>query len=285
LYVVATPIGELGDLSPRAREILGSVDRVAAEDTRTAMRLLREAGIGVGIVESCHDHNERRRAPALIARILAGESVALISEAGTPLISDPGYRVVRAAVEAEVRIVVVPGPCAAVAALSGAGLPTHPFLFIGFLPRDPGPRDAALAERRFEPATSVLYEAPHRLLETLAAIGAQWGDRPAALVRSLTKPHEDWLRGTVGSIAAALTAAGEVRGEATLVVGGWDGPASAADDARLDALIDGLVAAGVSVQVVRDVVSSVYARSRRDVYQRALAARPDRPGPGDPEAG
>lgn len=279
LYVVATPIGELADLSPRARHILGAVDRVAAEDTRTAMRMLREAGIGVGVVESCHDHNERRRAPALVARMLAGESVALISEAGTPLLSDPGYRVVRAAIEAGVRVVVVPGPSAAVAALSGAGLPTHPFLFLGFLPRDPGPRDAVLDARRFEPATSVIYEAPHRLLDTLGAIAARWGDRPAALARDLTKPHERWNRGTVASVAAEVAAEGEVRGEATLVVGGCEGDADAAEQARVDALIDALVAAEVPVQVVRDVVASVYARSRRDVYQRALAARRG----GDPE--
>ncbi|MEZ4239972.1 MAG: 16S rRNA (cytidine(1402)-2'-O)-methyltransferase [Myxococcota bacterium] len=270
---MATPIGETEDLSPRARQILGTVDRVAAEDTRTAARLLREIGVTARALESYHDHNERKRAPALVARLLAGESVALVSEAGTPIVADPGYRLVQAALEADVPVVVVPGPCAAVAALSGAGLPAQPFLFLGFLPRDPGPRAALLQARRFEPATAVLYEAPHRVLETLGALAEAWGDRPAALVRNLTKPHEAWLRGTVGSVRAALAAEEEVRGEITLVVAGYDGPPSAAADAQVDALIDQLVDAGVSVQVVRDVVGSVYARSRRDVYQRALKRR------------
>ncbi|MEQ1501893.1 MAG: 16S rRNA (cytidine(1402)-2'-O)-methyltransferase [Myxococcota bacterium] len=276
LYVVSTPIGDPADLTIRAREVLSTVDRIAAEDTRVALRLLRQLGVTPPVLVSYHDHNETDRAAELAGWLARGERIAVISDAGTPSISDPGYRIVRAAVERGIPVVVVPGACAAVAALSGSGLATDRFVFLGFLPRDEGPRAAALQARRFETATLVLYEAPHRILDTLRAIGAAWGDRPAALARNLTKTYEQWHRGTVGAIAASL-GEDETRGEMTLVVGGFDGRAELEDHERVDRLIHGLVRAGVPVAVVRDVVAEVYDRPRREIYQQALAAR------GDPE--
>ncbi|MEQ1569506.1 MAG: 16S rRNA (cytidine(1402)-2'-O)-methyltransferase [Myxococcota bacterium] len=269
---MATPIGARSDLSPRAREVLSSVHRIAAEDTRVTRQLLQQEGIPVPPLVSYHDHNERERADELVGRLEQGETVALVSDAGTPLISDPGYRLVNACWDRGIPVVVVPGPSAAVAALSGAGLPTHEWLFVGFLPRDPGPRDARIAERRFERATVVLYEAPHRLLDTLRALAGSWGPRRAAVVHNLTKPTEVWRRGTLDGLAESVAALDEVRGEITLVVEGHGGPESP-DDARCDALIDAMVAAGIPVGTVRDVVCRVYDRPRRDVYQRALAAR------------
>lgn len=273
LYVVPTPLGDPADMSPRARSVLGSVDRVAAEDTRTALRLFREIGVTPPKLVSCHDHNESDRASELVGRLLGGERIALVSDAGTPLISDPGYRVVVEAIAAGIEVVVLPGPCAAVAALSGAGLPSDRFVFLGFLPRDEGPRAAVLRERRFEPATVIVYEAPHRILETLAAIREQWGERRVALVHDLTKTWEKWRRGTVSAVEAELRALDDVRGEITLVVEGFSGRPDAADVDRLDSLVDALVAAGVPVGTVRDVVASVYDRPRREIYQRALKAR------------
>lgn len=278
LYVVATPIGDPTDLSERAKSILVGVDRIAAEDTRTLRALLRRVGLdreGVSspVLVSYHDHNETDRTVALLAALGNGERIALVSDAGTPLIADPGFRIVRAATEAGARVVVVPGPCAAVGALSGSGLPAHPFVFLGFFPRDPGPRAELLRERRFERGSLVAYEAPHRLLETLDAARAAWGDRPVAAACNLTKPTEAWYRGTLGAVAAELRALDEVRGEWTLVFGGCTDPTDAEQNARVDALIAGLVEAGVPIQVVRDVVARVYDLPRREVYQRALAAR------------
>jgi 16S rRNA (cytidine1402-2'-O)-methyltransferase len=280
LYVVATPIGSMSDLAPRAREVLATADRIAAEDTRVTRQLLQQLGLPVPRLTSYHDHNEKERAAEIVEFLRAGERVALVSDAGTPLISDPGYRLVNEAWAAGVPVVVIPGPCAAVAALSGAGLPTNVFLFVGFLPRDPGPRAATLRERAHDPATLVLYEAPHRALETLAALEEVLGPRRAALVHNLTKPTEVWRRGTLSSLRSELAQQEVVRGEITLVVEGYGGPPGAADQARVEALIDALVRAGVPVTTVRDVVCEVYDRPRREVYQRALQAR-DAPT-GDP---
>jgi 16S rRNA (cytidine1402-2'-O)-methyltransferase len=273
LYVVPTPIGDESDGSLRAREVLRTVDLVAAEDTRITARLLAEWGIGPRPLWSTHDYNEAERAVAIVGRVLAGESVALVSDAGTPLVSDPGYRVVCAAVEAGAAVVVLPGPCAAITALVGSALPPDRFVFLGFLPRDAGPRDSLLGERRHEPATLIAYEAPHRIVDTLRAVTRVLGPRRVSVARSLTKIWEDYLRGVPDEVADRLAAEGEVKGEFTLVIEGFRGPAGAADEARVEALVQGLVAAGVSVATVRDVVAGVYGLPRRDIYQRALLHR------------
>jgi 16S rRNA (cytidine1402-2'-O)-methyltransferase len=273
LTIVPTPIGDPADGSLRAREVLARADLVAAEDTRVAARLLEAWGLPPRPMWSTHDHNEEARAAEIVRRIQEGAQVALVSDAGTPLVSDPGYRVVRAAVDAGVPVVVLPGPCAAVTALVGSALPPDRFLFLGFLPRDAGPRDAVLDARRFEEATLVLYEAPHRVVETLRAVRRVLGARRVTVARSLTKVWEEWLRGDGDEVAERLAAEGEVRGEFTVVVEGFRGPPGTADAARVEALVEALVDAGVPLGTVRDVVAGVYALPRRDVYQRALRHR------------
>jgi 16S rRNA (cytidine1402-2'-O)-methyltransferase len=271
LYVIPTPIGDLGDLSPRAREVLGQVGWVAAEDTRVAASLFRELGLAAPRMASYHDHNEVERASDLVRRLQDGASVALISDAGTPLVSDPGYRLVVAAIEAGIPVVALPGPCAAITALSGSGLPTDRFLFLGFLPRDEGPREEALASRRHEPATLVLHEAPHRVVALLGSVRRVLGDRRVVVARSLTKVWEEWIRGSAEEVEARLLEEDPVKGELTLVIEGYRGPPGAAEEARVEALVRGLVESGVSPGVVRDVVAGVYDLPRREVYQRALA--------------
>ena len=221
LWVVATPIGHLGDLSARAREVLGAVMLIAAEDTRHTAQLLLHYGIRTRIV-ALHEHNESSIAPSLVARLLAGEDLALVSDAGTPLLSDPGFVLVRMAREAKVRVAPVPGPSALMAALSVSGLPITRFAFEGFLPAKPGARRARLAALAGESRTLVFYEAPHRLKELLEDLEAAFGaQRPAVLARELTKLHETVLDGTVGTLLARVrTDVDQSRGEIVVIVAG-----------------------------------------------------------------
>ena len=221
LYVVATPIGNLGDISERALQVLRSADLVAAEDTRHSQRLLQHFGIAVQLVPY-HDHSDQR-AQDRIGRTLAdGGIVALVSDAGTPLISDPGYRLVRAMQDRGHPVLPVPGPCAAVAALSVSGLPTDRFLFEGFLPARPGPRDRRLEQVRGERATLVFYEAPHRIAATLEAMAACFGGtREAMLAREITKTFETLVRGSLDDLCRFVAQdANQRRGEIVLVVAG-----------------------------------------------------------------
>lgn len=224
LWVVATPIGNLEDMAPRAVETLRAADVVAAEDTRHSGRLLRHFEIRARQV-SLHEHNEEQRVDYLLKRLQAGETVALVSDAGTPLISDPGYRLVRAARRAGVPVSTVPGPCAAIAALSIAGLATDRFRFEGFLPGRGGGRKQRLEALRHEPTTLVFYETPKRIEKTLRAAAEILGaDREAVLCRELTKLHETVLAGTVARILERLEAdPGQLRGEMVLVVAGAAG--------------------------------------------------------------
>lgn len=219
LYVVATPIGNLEDISIRALDVLKNVDLIACEDTRRTVLLLNHYGIATPR-ESHHEHNETRHAQRLLALLREGKSIALVSDAGTPLISDPGYVLVDACRKAGINIVPVPGPSAAVAALVGSGFPTDSFLFVGFLPAKKGQRRSKLQEIASVPATLVLYEAPHRLLHVLEDINEILGERQMCLAREITKIHEEWLRGTPLEIATALRARPQIRGEITLVVEG-----------------------------------------------------------------
>lgn len=225
LFVVATPIGNLEDLSPRARQTLATVDLVAAEDTRRTGRLLSHFGLEKPLL-ALHDHNESAVCAALAEALAGGRTVALVSDAGTPLISDPGYRAVIAARQAGATVVAVPGPCAAVAALSVAGLPTDRFCFEGFLPARGGQRRSALAQLAGETRSMVFYEAVHRVGECLADLVAGFGgDRPAFLARELTKLHEQSVGGTLAELQAAFDD-GRVpaRGEFVIVVAGADRP-------------------------------------------------------------
>jgi 16S rRNA (cytidine1402-2'-O)-methyltransferase len=227
LYVVATPIGNLGDMSPRARATLESCALIAAEDTRHTGTLLKHFGIATPLV-SLHEHNEARRAPELLTRLRAGDSIALVSDAGTPAISDPGFDLVRAAAAAGIEIVAVPGACAAVAALSIAGQPTDRFCFEGFLPARAAARRARLQDLTSEPRTLVFYESPHRVAETLADCALLLGSgRPATVAREITKLHETTYRGSLGELAEIAAAGADLaRGEIVLVVHGATVPAA-----------------------------------------------------------
>ncbi len=242
LDVVATPIGNLGDLSPRAREVLAAADVVAAEDTRRTAQLLAAIGLQRPLL-SLHEHNERARADALLARLARGERVALVSDAGTPLLSDPGYELVRRAVAAGHAVRAIPGPTAIAAALSVAGLATDRFCFEGFLPARAGERGARLEALRREPRTLVLFESPHRIAESLADCARVLGaERAAAVARELTKVYETTYRGSLGELAARAAAEADfARGEITVVIAGApetaDEAAGVADPAALERLV------------------------------------------------
>jgi len=225
LYVVATPIGNLDDISARALNILRSVALIAAEDTRHSARLMQHFGISTPLA-ACHEHNERDQGGRFLARLQAGDDVALISDAGTPLISDPGYHLVRQARAASIAVVPVPGACALIAALSAAGLPSDRFIFEGFLPAKAAGRRARLEQVKEEPRTLIFYEAPHRILECLQDMRAVFGDeRPALLARELTKTFETLKGMPLAELAAWVAAdSNQQRGECVVLVAGWQAP-------------------------------------------------------------
>ncbi|SDT87567.1 16S rRNA (cytidine1402-2'-O)-methyltransferase [Geopseudomonas guangdongensis] len=225
LYVVATPIGNLEDIGARALRVLREVALIAAEDTRHSARLLQHFGIATPLV-ACHEHNERDQGGRLVGRLLAGEDLALISDAGTPLISDPGYHLVRNARAAGVRVVPVPGACALIAALSAAGLASDRFIFEGFLPARAAGRRQRLQALVEEPRTLIFYEAPHRLLESLEDMRVLFGDdRPAVLARELTKAFETIKGASLGELCAWVAAdSNQQRGECVLLIEGWQAP-------------------------------------------------------------
>ena len=218
LLLVATPIGHLDDLSPRAREALATADRIACEDTRRTGRLLAGLGIEARLL-SLHDHNERARTPRLVEELESGATVAVVSDAGTPLVSDPGFVLVRDALAAGVPVEAIPGPSAVTAALVVSGLPPYPYTFAGYAPPKSGKRRAVYRDLAALGHTVVVFESPHRIVKSLADAAAEMGDRPAALARELTKLHEEVVRGTVAEVAAEIAARPAVKGELTLVVG------------------------------------------------------------------
>jgi 16S rRNA (cytidine1402-2'-O)-methyltransferase len=219
LYLTATPIGNLEDITLRALRILrDEVAVIACEDTRQTQKLLQHFTIRKPML-ACHEHNEMARAQEIVDILRRGESVALVSDAGTPLISDPGYRVVTAALEAGMQVVPLPGPSAALAALAASGLPTNDFRFIGFLPPKQTARRKVLAALAAETATLIAYESPHRILESLEDIALELGVRPMVVARELTKIHEEFLRGTAAEIYAQLSSRDSIKGEITLVIG------------------------------------------------------------------
>jgi 16S rRNA (cytidine1402-2'-O)-methyltransferase len=270
LFLVAVPIGNLGDLTLRARDTLREVAIVAAEDTRHFATLARHHGITSRAV-SYHDHNEEARTRELMARLSAGDDVALVSDAGTPLISDPGYRLVRAAIDAGIAVTSLPGPSAVTTALAASGLPPHPFRFLGFLPRTGAARRAAFEAVVTDDATLVAFEAPRRLIEALRDALDVLGNRPACVARSLTKPHETYQRGALAELVEALDDEGEVRGECTILIGGASAAAVAGADAEADArlLLDG----GAPARAVQDLLVARHGMARRDAYALVLHLR------------
>ncbi|KAA8389151.1 16S rRNA (cytidine(1402)-2'-O)-methyltransferase [Acetobacter tropicalis] len=283
LTLVATPIGNLGDFSPRAAQALAEADLVLCEDTRTTARLLSENSI-FARTEALHEHNERQRVPALIERLQNGTRIALVSDAGMPLLSDPGYRLVRAAIEADIPLTVIPGPNAALTALVLSGLPPHPFMFVGF----PPPRSAArkeafaklhAAERAGLAATLIWHEAPHRLAETLADMAEIFGPtRPCAVARELTKRFEEVRRAPVADLAA-FYAETPPRGEITVLLGPAEAEETSADD--LDTTLRSLLETH-SVKDAAALAATAAGLPRRTVYARALELAAERKAQNQP---
>jgi 16S rRNA (cytidine1402-2'-O)-methyltransferase len=274
LYLAATPIGNLRDMTLRGLEILAAADLVACEDTRVTRKLFDHYGLSAPLM-AYHDHNAETARPKILEKLAAGSAVALVSDAGTPLISDPGYRLVRAATAAGHPVMAAPGASAVLTALTVAGLPTDRFFFEGFLPAKPGARQARIAELIRIPATLVLYESGPRIAATLADLAAGLGDREGAIGRELTKLHEEVRRGTLETLACEYAAGAETRGEFVIVIAP---PAAQAADA---AEIDTLLRAALARASVKDAVAEVAAATgepRRAVYGRALALAKDPDG-------
>ncbi len=267
LFVVATPIGNLEDITYRAVRVLSEVDLIACEDTRQTRHLMEHFGIQKPTT-SYHEHNEMERAAELIERLRAGEKIALVSDAGVPLVSDPGYRLVKAAVDEGIPVEPVPGASALLAALAASGLPTDAFHFGGFLPSKPGQRARALEELAGEAATLIFYEAPHRILEALEAVEQVLGDRRVVVARELTKIHEEFLRGTAAEVRAQLAARDAVKGEITLLIGKATAPAR--DETPLEEAVDALIRAGAPRMDAIKQVARKRGLSKREVYERII---------------
>ena len=264
LYVVGTPIGNVDDLSPRARDVLAKADVIAAEDTRHTRGLLSRIGVESRLI-AYHEHNEAERVPGLIEQLAHGKTVALVSDAGTPLISDPGWRLVHAARAAGIAVVPVPGPCAAVAALSAAGLPTDHFVFEGFLPRGDSARVERLEELKREQRTLVFYEAVHRIAATLSALCDTFGgERRAALARELTKTHEQIVTGKLAELVAQLDSSIPLLGEFVIVVAG---AAAMAPDEAEARRVYALLAAELAPDKALKLASAVTGVSRNVLYR------------------
>ena len=273
LHLVATPIGNLRDVTVRALEILAAADLIACEDTRVTRKLLDHYGIATALTPY-HDHNAAEARPRLLARLAEGAAIALVSDAGTPLVSDPGYKLVRAARERGFAVTAAPGASAVLAALAVSGLPTDRFFFEGFLPAKEGQRRARIAELKRIPATLVLFETGPRLAAALADLAEGLGPREAAICRELTKLYEEVRRGDLAALARAAAEAGEPRGEIVLVVAPPD-PQDEAQATDLDALIRRALER-LSVKEAVAEIAAVTGRARREVYQRALELAKDR---------
>lgn len=269
LRIVATPIGNLDDLSPRAASALAEADVIACEDTRVTRKLLSRVSSRARLI-SYHARNERQRTPELVARVAGGEYVTLVTDAGTPGLSDPGQRLVAACIEAGQRVEVVPGPSAAVAALVVSGLPTARFVFEGFLPRTKGDRRRRLARLAGEERTLVFFEAPHRISATLADMADVLGPRRAAFARELTKMHEEVVRGTLPELADA---ADGVRGEVTIVVAGATPQKAESSPAEIADRLRVAIAAGVSKKEAIASVATELGVAKKAVYQTAIDER------------
>lgn len=283
LFVVATPIGNLSDLSPRARSTLAEVDTILAEDTRHTGILLAHCEISTPL-QSFHDHNEDREIPRILSRIAAGEKFALVSDAGTPLISDPGYTLLRQARKRGFRVHCVPGPCALVAALSVSGLPVDRFVFAGFLPSRPSSRRRELRLFARETKTMVFYEAPHRLVSALSDMSAILGeDREAAITRELTKRFESVHCATLGGLLSRVQAKEIVAlGEIVLVVrGGLESSEQTGDKGAATALLSAMLAEGVSVRQATAVAARLDKGPRNALYRQALLLAKEEKATGD----
>jgi 16S rRNA (cytidine1402-2'-O)-methyltransferase len=262
LILVATPIGNLGDVSARAREALAAADVVACEDTRRSAKLLASLGIEKPL-EIYADHNEAAAAAKILKRLQRGETVALVTDGGTPLVADPGYVAVQRALAAGAEVDFIPGPSAVHAALALSGLPPYPYAFLGYLPRKAAERQSFLARYASVPATAVLFVAPHRVAAELAAVREAWGDRPAALARELTKVHQEVMRADLGTLAGAARER-RLKGEMTLVVGAGE---EAPDAAAAITLARDLVAAGLPRARAAALAAKTFKLPKNSIYK------------------
>lgn len=278
LFVVATPIGNLSDLTLRAIETLKTADRIAAEDTRRTRQLLSHLGIEGKPLDALHAHSSSRDVAKLVERLEAGESIALVTDAGTPAVSDPGDALVKAAIAANVRVVPIPGASAVLAALVASGLATGVgFRFVGFLPRDGAARRDGIATVCATPEPVVIFESPERTQATLLELADAMPDRPACIARELTKMHEEVVRGTLASLAKDRD---EWRGEVAIVLGEFapEARAEQIDDEAIDARIDRELDTGIHAKTVADVVAAWSGRPRREIYERVVRRKSSRRG-------
>lgn len=276
LYVVATPIGNRDDITLRALKILERVDLIAAEDTRKTRRFLEYHGISGSLI-SYHEHSENERTPQLLARLKAGTSIALVSTAGTPTVSDPGYRLIKGAVSHAVPLVPVPGVSAAAAALSVSGLPTDRFAFVGFLPKKKNRRAKQLEQLAQESQTLIFYESPKRIIIRLREIKDAMGDRQGMIAREMTKRHEEFIRGTLSQIIENLEARSGVKGECTLLVAGGDESSDAQWDTVKHEIQDMLKSSSEPVSALAQKISQKYGLPKNRVYKEALKLKEQRP--------
>lgn len=275
LYVVATPIGNLGDVTLRAIDVLKACDRIAAEDTRQSKKLLSHLGITGKPMDALHAHSSERDVAKVVDALAAGQDVALVTDAGTPSVSDPGDAVVKGAIAAGIRIVPIPGPSAALAALVASGLAGGAgFRFMGFLPREGAARHEAIGTICATPEPVILFESPERTAATLRELAEATPDRAACVARELTKVHEELVRGTVASLAADRET---WRGEVAIVLGAWQPEAREAtiDDAALDARIDHELALGTHSKTIAERLAAWSGRPKREVYERVVRRKRD----------
>jgi 16S rRNA (cytidine1402-2'-O)-methyltransferase len=277
LYVVATPIGNREDITLRALDILREVDLIAAEDTRKSGNFLAHYQIKNRLI-SFHEHNEKKRTPELIGKLLAGMTIALVSNAGTPLVSDPGYRLIEAAIAEKIMVTPIPGVSAATAAMSVSGLPTDSFVFIGFAPKKKGKRLKFLTQLSAEPRPLIFYESPRRILSLMEEIISCMGDRNAVLAREMTKVHEEFIRGTVSQILKTIRVRSAFKGECTLLVAG--GEASEKIDAEIVTTeIKAALQNGQNgLSEIARTIAKKYGLPKNEVYDLALKIRGLRAG-------
>jgi 16S rRNA (cytidine1402-2'-O)-methyltransferase len=276
LYVVATPIGNREDITLRALNILRDVDLIAAEDTRKTGSLLAHYQIKNRLI-SFHEHNEKKRTPEIIAKLLDGISIALVSNAGTPSISDPGYRLIEAAIANKITVSPIPGVSAATAAMSVSALPTDSFVFIGFLPRKKAKRQQFLNELAVEPRPVIFYESPKRILTLLEEIISCMGNRPAVLAREMTKLHEEFIRGSVSEILKTLKSRTEIKGECTLLIAGFEGKEELNSEIITTEIQAALEKQQIRLSEIAKSIAQKYGLSKNKVYEIALKVKSQTP--------
>ena len=275
LYVVATPMGNLEDITLRALNVLQTVDFVAAEDTRKARRLLSHHNIQQKLI-SYHEHNEKQRAIDLLKRLENGEDIAVVSDAGTPGISDPGYRLVTAAANEGIKVVPVPGVSALTTALSAAGMPTDGFVFVGFAPKKKGRRHKLIGELAASPFTIIFYESPQRIISLLGDIKEIMGDRSCVVAREMTKLHEEFLRGRISDVLEVLADRNQVKGECTVLIAGHRGETEIDWDEVLNSIAAGLERADLRPTALAKVISDQFGLSKKKIYEEILRQKEDK---------